>query len=86
MVALLCTGLAAKGALFAIHIENPSSRQPMFMDGLPVTDKQDTDFHGFGMRSMRYICEKYSGALTTGWEDGIFSVDMLFPLGEDAPA
>ena len=77
---------AAKGALFAIHIENPSSRQPMFMDGLPVTDKQDTDFHGFGMRSMRYICEKYSGALTTGWEDGIFSVDMLFPLGEDAPA
>ena len=50
------------------------------MDDLPVTSKPDTDYHGFGMRSMRYLCEKYGGALTAGWEDGIFSLDMLFPM------
>lgn len=71
---------AAKGSLFSIHLENPCSRKPLFMDGLPVTNKPDTDYHGYGMRSMRYLCEKYGGALTTGWEDGIFSLDILFPM------
>lgn len=71
---------AAKGSFFSIHVENPCSRKPLFMDGLPVTNKPDTDYHGYGMRSMRYLCEKYGGALTTGWEDGIFSLDILFPM------
>ena len=75
---------APKGGLFAIHIENPCPREPLFLDGLPVTSKPDTDYHGFGMRSIRYLCEKYHGALTTGWEDGIFSLDILFPLGGQA--
>ena len=71
---------ATKGNLYSIHLENPCARQPLFMDDLPVTSKPDTDYHGFGMRSMRYLCEKYGGALTAGWEDGIFSLDMLFPM------
>lgn len=71
---------AAQGSLFSIHIENPCPRQPLFMDGLPVTNKPDTDYHGYGMRSMRFLCEKYHGALTCGWEEGIFSLDILFPL------
>lgn len=73
---------AAKENLFTIHIENPCAKEPLFMDGLPVTSKLDTDYHGYGMRSMRYLCEKYHGALTCGWEDGIFTLDILFPLQE----
>ncbi len=71
---------AAKNELFTIHIENPCAKEPLFMDGLPVTTKSDIDYHGYGMRSMRYLCEKYHGVLTTGWEGGIFSLDILFPL------
>lgn len=71
---------AARGSLFSIHMENPCAAQPLFMDGLPVTNKPDTDYHGYGVRSMRYLCEKYGGALTTGWEAGVFSLDILFPL------
>ncbi len=70
---------AARGDLFSIHIENPCAKEPLFMGGLPVTNKPDKDYHGFGIRSMRYLCEKYQGVLTTGWEDGIFSLDVLFP-------
>ena len=51
---------AAKGNLYSIHLENPCARQPLFMDDLPVTSKPDTDYHGFGMRSMRYLCETVS--------------------------
>ena len=72
---------AARGNLYSIHMENPCGEQPLFMDGLPVTSKTDTDYHGYGMRSMRYLCEKYGGALTAAWEDGIFVLDMLLPLG-----
>ena len=72
---------AARGNLYSIHMENPCGEQPLFMDGLPVTSKTDTDYHGYGMRSMRYLCEKYGGALTAAWEDGIFILDMLIPLG-----
>ena len=73
---------AAKENLYSIHIENPCAKEPLFTDGLPVTTKSDTDYHGYGMRSMRYLCEKYGGALTTGWEDGIFVLDILLPLQE----
>lgn len=73
---------ATKGNMVSIHIENPCPSQPLFMDGLPVTSKPDTDYHGYGMRSMRFLCEKYNGALTTGWEDGIFTLDILFPGGK----
>lgn len=75
--------VAAKGNLVSIHIENPCGEQPFFIDGIPVTNKANTDYHGYGMRSMRYLCEKYGGVLTTGWEDGIFSLDLLFPVCQE---
>ena len=74
--------VSAQGSLVSIHIENPCGKKPLLIDGLPQTTKADADYHGFGMKSMRYIVEKYSGGLRVDWEDGIFSVDMLFsPVG-----
>ena len=70
---------AARGSFFCVHIENPCAKEPLFVDGIPVTSKQDRDYHGYGVRSMRYLCEKYGGVFTTGWAEQMFSVDMLFP-------
>ena len=67
------------GIFISIHISNPCAERPDFVDGLPVTTKQDKDYHGFGMRSMRYIVEHYDGALTASWEDGVYILDILFP-------
>ena len=69
-----------RGQFLTIHLSNPCLVQPAFSEGLPVTTKQDRDYHGYGMRSMRYIAERHGGALTTGWEDGIFSLNIIFPL------
>lgn len=69
-----------KGNIFTIHVDNPCKEQPTFLDGIPLTRKPDTDYHGFGMRSMRYVAEKYGGTLTTSWEHGVFSLDVLFLL------
>ncbi|MGM9590670.1 MAG: ATP-binding protein [Faecousia sp.] len=65
--------------MVAIHLENRCSRELEFQDGLPVTDKADKDFHGFGVRSIRHIVQKYNGELMMRSRDGIFSLDILLP-------
>ena len=62
-----------------IHLENRCSRTPEFQDGLPVTDKADKNAHGFGVRSIRYVVEKYHGEVMMQAKDGKFSVDILLP-------
>ena len=54
--------------------------------GLPVTTKRNKDYHGFGMKSMRLIVEKYGGDLTIDTENGVFNVDIVVPIPEDPVA
>lgn len=49
-------------------------------DGLPVTTKKDTDFHGFGIKSIKMIVDKYNGDLSIVVENNIFKINILFPL------
>lgn len=65
-----------------LHLENRCSREIEFADGLPVTNKKDKNKHGFGVKSMRFIVEKYEGELRMNKKDGKFCVDILFPLSE----
>lgn len=61
-----------------IHIDNTCSEPPSFREGLPVTTKRDKAYHGFGVRSVKYIVDKYKGNLLMQAADGRFSVDILF--------
>ena len=54
-----------KGALINIDITNYYTGTLSFDSGLPITTKSEEEgFHGFGMRSMKLIAEKYGGSLT----------------------
>ena len=44
-----------------IHLDNYCREPVRFEDGLPVTSKKDRENHGFGLRSIRHIAEKYDG-------------------------
>ena len=66
--------------MLLIHIHNQCSAAPTFKDGLPVTTKGDTRYHGYGMRSVRYLVDKYRGEMRATWENGVFSVDLLLPM------
>lgn len=65
------------GNLVSIHVENPCQEPPAMRGGIPLTSKEDRDFHGFGMLSMRTIAEQYGGTLTVRAENGLFSVDIV---------
>lgn len=70
----------ATNQLLLIHIENPFEGSLQMLDGIPVTTKSDKDYHGFGMRSMRYIVKKYGGDLSVSTEDMLFQLNVMIPI------
>ena len=66
--------------MLSVHEENTCSVAPVFRDGLPVTTKTDHMKHGYGVRSSRYLAERYGGHVTFRAENGMFVLDILIPI------
>ncbi len=65
-----------EGSMLLIHLENPFCGTLRFADGLPQSSG-DPRYHGFGMKSMEHIAEKYGGSLSVRQADGRFYLDIL---------
>ncbi|MCR5491292.1 MAG: ATP-binding protein [Bacilli bacterium] len=73
------------GNMFFLHEENYVADKPSFEGGVPkTTKKNDDDTHGFGMKSMQRIAEKYGGEMAIKCENGTFSIDFVFPLPDNS--
>lgn len=70
--------ISKKNQGYHIHIENYCNQTVVFEDGLPITSKKDKTYHGFGVRSIKYIVEKYKGDMLMMVENQHFLVDILF--------
>ncbi len=68
-----------KMGMVAIHMENPYVGPLRFEGALPGTTKEDRRLHGFGMRSMQIIVEKYEGHLAVSADQGVFWLTALLP-------
>lgn len=68
-----------KGNLLDISIENYYDGKVDFEDGLPKS-KRDLRYHGFGVKSMKMIAEKYGGRLSVCVNDDLFRVDIFLPI------
>lgn len=66
--------------LVVVEIENTFCGELSYRDGIPATTKEDDGYHGYGIKSMRYVTEKYGGSLYVGKEGNDFIVRALFPL------
>lgn len=64
-----------------IHIWNYYTGKLDLVDGLPAT-RGDSQIHGFGMKSIRLIVERFGGALSVRAEDEVFNLDVMLPLKE----
>ena len=71
-----------KKGFLHIHCENYCSRAIKFVGGLPTTES-NKDYHGFGVKSMKFIAEKYHGKICFEQNDEIFVTDILIPLSVD---
>lgn len=77
---LISLVVKTSGAYLSIHLENTFSGKIIMTDGLPETIKDDRFSHGFGVKSMYSIADKYDGALSITVEGELFILDMLFPI------
>lgn len=72
--------VSRKGGFVCIHVENYCEERLELRDGLPVTTKADKGFHGFGVKSMRYVAEKYGGSIQAGTRKDMFVLNILLPV------
>jgi hypothetical protein len=79
-VKLIFLGIKKTGNYLSIHLENTFQGDISMSDGIPVTSKEDSNAHGFGMKSMIRIAGKYKGKVTFTVNDELFCLDILFPI------
>ncbi len=46
-------------------------------NGLPATSKKDKINHGFGLKSIQYICKRYNGTMEVEMRDNIFYLNIV---------
>ncbi len=71
-----------QGNLALIHAENYFDHPICMENGLPETTKEDPRFHGFGLRSIQMLAEKYDGSLSVSIDGNIFALNVLLPIKE----
>ena len=65
--------------MVSIHFENPYQGDIYMYDDLPQTTKADKNYHGFGMKSIRMIVEKYAGIISIDTKNNLFQLNILIP-------
>ena len=68
-----------KGGYVILVLRNTFGVPPQIRDGKPVSIKRDKENHGFGLKSIRYVAEKYGGEVNCRVEGQEFVLTMLFP-------
>ena len=63
-----------------IRIENYYEGQLFFEEDLPVTTKENIDFHGYGLKNIKSIVKKYNGSMTISAENNWFELKVLIPI------
>lgn len=66
------------GNMVSVNVTNPYGGEvELDSEGFPVTSKEDKNFHGIGIRSIRNIAEKYGGITSVSMDDNKFVLNVL---------
>ncbi|MBO4540381.1 MAG: sensor histidine kinase, partial [Bacilli bacterium] len=64
----------------SIHVENYFEKVDKDENGMLRTTKADAHNHGFGVKSMTRIVEKYHGTISLSQDGDVFLTDILLPM------
>lgn len=69
------------GEMASVNVKNSFEGYIKYDEhGYPETTKEDSDYHGYGIKSIAYIVEKYDGNLSIAVKENIFNLNVLLPL------
>lgn len=80
---LISMHISQENGVCVIHLSNYFLPESVSGDSLPATTKDDPYRHGYGMRSIQYVVEKYDGLMNYRTEDSIFYLNLCIPLPEE---
>lgn len=60
-----------------ISVKNTYSTPVKYVNGEIVSTKDDTEKHGYGLRNIKRVVEKYDGYMETNHAQSIFTVDII---------
>ena len=66
--------LKDSGGKLLLSVKNTFNGTPVFIDGLPTTNKKG---HGYGTQSIRYMTEKLGGKCQFSTQDNIFILRVV---------
>lgn len=72
--------IKVSNSFMLLHFENYFEGELNIKDGIPVTVKDDVENHGFGVKSMKMVAEKYGGSMDIRAENHLFQLNFCFPL------
>ena len=76
---LIHLSVSAQKGFVLIRFENYCEENPTFSEGFPLTTKKDRNFHGYGLKSIRYVVRKYGGTVSARMEKRWFVLQILLP-------
>lgn len=76
--------IESRGMFVGIQIINPYTDAPLPSGELPHSSKEDAANHGFGMKSIRYLAEKYGGVMEYSADGGLFTMQILIPVKNES--
>jgi hypothetical protein len=68
------------GNMISVNEHNPFQGTIRYDGNWPVTSKSDSRYHGFGLKSIRMVCDKYRANLSISSENNTFNISILFLL------
>ena len=66
-----------------LRFENYYEEELKYKEGSLVTTKKEKEYHGYGLKSIRYTVNKYEGAVTIDAKDNWFELKILIPIKEN---
>ena len=69
-----------RGNMLNIIVSNTYSAIADFKDGIPETSKENKLSHGFGLKSVKSIVQKYKGDMSISAENSEFTVSVLLTI------
>lgn len=83
---LIHVAIYAQNQFVFLRFENYFEGALEIVNGLPVTHKNDSDFHGYGLKSIRQIAQKYGGEMKFSYVDNWFQLSILIPMKQEEAA
>ena len=76
----LSVNIWRKERMAFLKIDNYCESDPMIQNGLPVTTKSNPSEHGYGIRSIQSVVQRYDGELKISIVDHVFTLAVILPI------